>query len=514
VAVFAAARSNRSPAVPGLATASGARAQLIVGILAGIAAAAVTLVVVGHGTTKAAAILIIVAGTLWFATTRRTKLALALLTLYLGLLDGYLKLSTGSTAVSLVRDVLLYAICAGLLVRAVVDRRPLPLPAMTGWIVAFVAVVLVQLANPGDGTLYHSLAGVRQQLEFIPIFFLAAAYVRTKQTLRVFLILLLVIGAANGIVSWVQFHESPGQLAAWGPGYAERIDGTGGFQFAGRTFYSSTGQQYTRPFGLGSDSGGGGVAGMLALAAGFGILLTSRSRRRTLLIAVALAIGSAIAVYTSEGRSAVVGTAIVIFAFGFLATTVDGRKGKLLALAVGLVVSFLVVQSFITSNNSTDSRYSGLTAGSLLSTTSQARGQSYAIIGTNLRKYPLGAGLGVSGPASGVKGAPPLAGQVDAENELSFLIDETGIPGALVLIGMTVRLIWLGVRRIKLEPDPEIRLLLSGLVAALAGLFAIYAVSAITPTTPGGPFLWATAGIIAYWLVERPKERAAIGLAA
>ena len=76
----------------------------------------------------AAPSLLVVAGGLWFAGTRRTQLALALFVLYLGLLDGYLKLASGSNLVTFVRDLLLYAIVVGLLVRAIVQGKRLPLP--------------------------------------------------------------------------------------------------------------------------------------------------------------------------------------------------------------------------------------------------------------------------------------------------------------------------------------------------------------------------------------------------
>ena len=473
------------------------------GITMGLAAAGVTAVLVGNGTLKSVAILIVVVGTIWFAATRQTTLAMALLMLYLGLLDGYLKLATGSNLVTFVRDVLLYAICVGVLLRAIVERRPLSLPPLSGWVIAFSVLVVAQLANPDDGSLYHSLAGVRQQLEFVPLFFLAASFVRTKRALRWFLILMLAIGAANGVASWIQFNESPAQLASWGPGYAERVLGTGGFQFAGRTFYNSTGQQFTRPFGLGSDAGGGGDAGAFAIAGVLAMFLLARRRRGRLLFAVVMAAGAVVAIYTSEGRAAVISAVVIAFAFALLASVARGRKETIVAVGVGLAIAFFVVQAFVTTASSTTTRYSGLTAGKLLGTTSNARGRSYAQIPYNLSHFALGAGLGVAGPATGVKGGGPNAGNVDAENELSFLVVETGIPGAVVLISFTAMLFVLGARRVRLEEDSETRILLAAIIAPLGGMLALYLVSAATPTTPSGPYLWAVGGLASYWLVTR-----------
>lgn len=485
-------------------------APLAAGVGLGAVTAVFTLALHGVSALRVAAILVVAVGTVWFATTRRTELALGVWMLYVGLLDAYLKLSTGSSLVTFVRDVLLYAICAGVLVRAVVERRPLRLPPLSGWVFAFVAVVVAQLFNPADGTVYHSLAGVRQELEFVPLFFLTASYVRSKETLRWFLILLLVIGTANGIASWIQFNETPQQLAAWGPGYAARVLGTGNFAFAGRTFYTTGGHEFTRPFGLGTDSGEGGVAGAFALAAPLALLLAYRSRERwrTGLTLGALA-GSVIAVYTSEGRAALVASGVCLFAFAMFAFTVRGRRAAAIAVCVGAVLVFLVVQNVVSTNSSTTTRYGGLTATSILATTNNARGKDFAAIPQNLRDFPFGAGLGVAGPAAGVSGAPARAENVNAETELSFLVLDVGIPGAAVLIGLTIYLGLLALRRVRLEPDPETRVMLAAVAAPIAGVLALYTVTALTPSTPVGPYLWAVAGVISYWCSERPAERRA-----
>ena len=487
--------------------APGRFAPLAAAVLLGGAVAGFTLALQGHSALKVVAILIVVAGTIWCATTRRTALALGVWMLYVGLLDAPLKLATGSSVVTLVRDVLLFAICAGVLVRAVVEHRTLRLPPLSGWVLGFVAVVLAQLFNPADGSLYHSIGGIRQEIEFVPLFFLTATYVRDKRTLRWFLILLLVIGTANGIASWIQFNETPQQLAAWGPGYAQRVLGTGNFAFAGRTFYTATGQEFTRPFGLGTDSGEGGVVGGLALAAALALLLIARVRWRwrTFAILAALA-GSVVAVYTSEGRAAFVASGVCVFAFAMLAFNVRGRRTSAIAVCVGAVLAFLVVQSVVRSNSSTTTRYGGLTASSILSTTQSARGKDFAAIPTNLRDYPFGDGLGVAGPAAGVSGAPAMAETVNAETEVSFLVLEVGIPGAVLLIGMTLHLGLLALRRVRTEPDTNTRLMLAGATAPIAGVLALYTVTALTPSTPVGPYLWGIAGVISYWCVTRPAE--------
>jgi hypothetical protein len=481
---------------------------ILVGVAVGGICAALTLAVHGQSPLRTLAMLIVVAGTIWFATTRRVAIALALWMLYIGLLDAPLKLTSGSNLVTFVRDVLLYAICAGVLIRAVVEARSLRFPPLSGWVFAFVGLVLIQLANPADGTLWHSVAGIRQEVEFIPLFFLTAAFVRTKRALWWFVVLLLFIGVANGIASWIQYHETPQQLAAWGPGYAQRVLGTGGFQFSGRTFYTASGE-FTRPFGLGTDAGEGGVMGAFALAAALALLIGFRGAWWKRALVVLCLAGSVIAVYTSQGRAAVIASAICVFAFVILGFTIRGRRIGAMVGCIGVALALLLIQQFISVNSSSDTRYTGLTASSLLSTTEHARGVAFAAIPDNVRHYPFGAGLGSVGPAAGVSGAPSDAYGLNGESEISFLVLETGIPGAVVLIGFTVALAILCVRRIQDEPDRQTRLLLAAVTAPVAGMLALYAVSPLTPSTPVGPYLWGIAGVVSYWCVVRPRERAA-----
>lgn len=490
-------------------SADGLAGQIVAGLLVAGIAVVLTYAVTHLRGTVAIAALVVAAGTVWFATTRHTGMALALLMLYLGLLDGYLKLSSGSSAVTFVRDALLFAMAAGLLVRAIAKRQPLPLPPLSGWVLLFVVIVLAQVANPHGGTLTHSLAGVRQHLEFVPLFFLTYAFVRTTRALRVFAMILLVIAAANAAANFVQFHLTPAQLAAWGPGYAERINGQGNFEFAGRTFNDTLGTTHTRPFGLMSDAGSGGLVGAYAVGAILACATLFR-RLRYLLLSIAMAILVAIGVITSEGRGAVIAAVIVGFGFLLLTGSARGRVRTLFGGAVVAVVAVFVVQQIASSSGSLAFRYQGLTTAGIFSTTQQARGGSFAKIVPNVINHPLGAGLGIGGPASGLSGAPQFDGVADTETEISFATLETGIPGMVTLIGFTIMIFALGLRRLAREPDPEARIMLAAIIAPILGLLALYMITASSPTTPGGPYLWACGGIVAYWLVTRQRE---LGLA-
>lgn len=483
--------------------------QSLAGLAVAAVAASATVYVTSDFRLSTVAGVGMAAVSLWLATTRRTQLALALLMLYLGLLDGYLKLASGSSLVTLVRDVLLYAIVAGLLVRATIQRKRLPLPPLSGWVIAFVVLVLIQIPNPHAGTLFHSLAGVRQHLEFVPLFFLTYAYLRTTKALRVFVILLAVIAAANGIASFVQFRESPQRFASWGPGYAQRVLGEGIFAGGGRTFSTASGTGGTRPFGLGSDSGDGGLFAAVALG-GILALASLYTHRRYLLFAVVMAAGATLAVVTSQSRGVVVDSILILLAFLLLTATSRSRFTSLLGLALAVTVSVFVVQAIVGSAGSSGVRYHGLSPSSLVQTTNHARGKSIVDIPHNVITYPFGAGLATAGPASeSTSGASQLTinGNVDTETEFSFLTVETGIAGVLVYTGFVVALLVLGVRRCRHEPDREARVLLAALIAPLAGILVLFFISAPSDSVPTGPYIWAVGGVISYWLVTLPATR-------
>ena len=145
----------------------------------------------------------------WMFFSEHYERTLAVLALYLGLLDGFLKLKTGSTIATLGRDVLLYAIAAGALVRVTLRRRPFQIPALTLGVIAWVAICVAEVLNPVVPSISHAVAGVRQHIEFVPLFFLGYAVMRSERRLMGLFAVMLVVAAANGVVSLVQSHLTP-----------------------------------------------------------------------------------------------------------------------------------------------------------------------------------------------------------------------------------------------------------------------------------------------------------------
>jgi hypothetical protein len=441
----------------------------------------------------------------YFVANPRIEVSLAILMLYLGLLDGYLKLRTGSRVMTLGRDALFYSIVIGLLIRMTIRHDRIRVPPFAGHVLAFVLLVVVQIANPADANLHTSLSGLRPHLEWVPLFVIGFLVLRDLRRLRFFFILLLLMGCVNGFVGLVQFNLSPQQLAGWGSGYSHLVLGTGNFVGGARNFADSTGVVRVRPPALGSDEGFGGVLAMLAIPGGLALVGFASSGR--LRVVALLGIGGlSIGVVTSQARSVAVAAVAAVVAYGLLSARSRQRGVAIVSIAAGLAMFYVLVSAFVSSNASgAFERFGSIAPSQLAGSYSAARGSSLAVIPAYIGQIPLGGGLGRTGPAAVV--ATGGASGFNAETEFSYLIVETGVPGMLMLFALTIRLLMASLRIIPRVEDPETRAMIAALAAPLFSILGLWFVSTTSATTPLAPYFWLTAGGLAYWLTESVGDR-------
>lgn len=392
----------------------------------------------------------------------RLELTVGFLAVYLGLLDGPLKLSTGGGEVTAaVRNVLILAICLGAILRLLVRRERLTLPPLSGWVLAFVAIVLLEALNPSTHGILKILGGFRQQLQFVPFFFFGYALIRSKKRFRQLFIIVGVCALANGAVATYQTGLSPSQLSTWGPGYQAKVQaGTVGQKSSASRVYFSEGSARVRPLGLGSDAGFGGGLGVLALPFSLALLATWRSRRRW--TAAVLCIGAIVAVTTGLGRLQVVGAALGVIAFALLSLTTGRRvKRAFGAMAVILVIAIPFGYLFISAlRPGTFKRYNSIAPSKVTTTAPTHKENSWKKIPSLLGKAPFGVGLGTVGAAGGFGGriTELVEGHtVSAETQYNFIADELGAPGLIVWIALTGYVIVLVARRLPRTPDSSSR---------------------------------------------------------
>ena len=453
----------------------------------------------------AAAAALTVSLTAWMFFNERYEWSLAFLMVYLGLADGFLKLGTGVQAATLVRDLLFYAIVVGALVRLAVRRERLTLPPLSGWVIAWALVVLVEVANPHNGTLLHSVASVRPHVEWVPLFFLGYLIFRSKARIRNFLLLFAAIAAINGVVGLVQQNLTPDQLSSWGPGYAEALKGES--SVSARTFSDESGVERNRPFALGGDIGFGGTIGFLAVPAVLALLALPLGWRTKAAVGV-MAIGVVLGIASSASRTDVIAGIVAALVFAGLTVTSRGGVKTLVGVAAGLAIAFAAL-SVLSSDSEAGSfeRYNTIASpGQALSTAYSYRSGVLAEVPNYIVKIPLGGGLGSKGPAGSFAGGGGGKG-LNGESEPTFLLIEVGVPGLAVMLGFNLVLFYLSLTRIRRIGDWETRILLTGVAAALFALFATWFSGISTATVPDAPYLWLAGGILSYWLLGEGHAR-------
>lgn len=457
------------------------------------------------------ALIIGVVGTLVLITYPRLEISAMVVLLYLGLLEGPVKLGSGGhEAAAVVRDVVIYAVALGALLRLVVRKQTIKLPPLSGWVFAWGTLVLVEALNPRTIGLTKSLGGFRQHLEWVPFFFFGYALIRTKRRFRQYFIVVGVIALANGIVGSYQTTLSPGQLASWGPGYREFVYGSvqpgqkGGLH--GR-LTRVEGETRVRPPGLGSDAGGGAGWGARAIASCLALLSAIGLRRRWPYLLMVF--GALAGVATGQGRLQVVGAVLIVLLYTGLSLSAGRRVTRPLAAILGVAVLALPVGAVFVSafGSNTFARYSSIAPSNISTETKDTKTSSLKQIPNVISQSPFGVGLGTVGASTGFGGVAEHEGigshSVSAETQYNFVVAELGLPGLLLWAALTIRLLMLGLTRLRRIADIELRLDLAALLATLLG-FTIIGFSGPTMSSAAwGPFFWSTAGIFAYWFITR-----------
>lgn len=440
------------------------------------------------------------------AASARYEVTLTILALYLGLADGVVKLELANPLVSSIRDIMIAAISLGAIVRMTVRRDRIRLPPLSGWVIAFVVLTLVEAANPNTDGMAKILGGFRQQLEWVPFFFFGYMLMRSKERLRALFLILGVIALVNGVVSTYQTQLTPTQLASWGPGYNSLINGTG--SVSGRRYVDSAGESKVRPPALGSDMGFGGSMGVLALSGTLALMAVGGLRKRSV-VALVLFAGALIAIVTSLARTDILGGVIAVVAFAVLSLSAGQKATRPLAAIFVVGVISIVIISTLTSNigSAVFSRYESISPGKAATTSVNYREKDLTQIPSDIEHYPFGAGLSIVGAGAtfgGSSGAVIDGHLASAESQYNYVTLELGLPGLLLWVALSLKILVLVARRLRRIADVELRLSLAGVFAALFAFMFMGFAGPTMSSLPFGPYFWFAVGIASYWLAGSP----------
>jgi hypothetical protein len=451
-----------------------------------------------------------VLGVLALMLSSRYQITLAFLALYLGMLDGPIKLESASQAASGLRDLLIIAIGVGMLLRLVLGGERVSLPPLSAWVLAFVAFATIEAFNPDTHGFLKILAGYRQEFEWVPFFFFGYLVMRSKQRFRQLFLILGVIALANGIVGTVQSRLSPSALKSWGPGYNQRLSGSGG----GRT-YIAEGESHPRPLGLGSDSGFGGGVGVLALPGLVALLAAGRLRRRWPVILCCM--GALLGIATAASRTSVVSVVVALASFALLSFIAGLRISRpLVGLMVVAALALAVGSVLVAAEGGGIFKRQERLAGAVTSVASGEAEESeegqeggddgkvkhLSQIPADIAHDPFGLGLGTAGSVAGFGGREKNIieeQKVSGGSAYNLLTVELGAPGLLLWIGLSLNVIVLGVRRIRRIVDPELRTYLVAILASFLYLTVQGLAGSTLAVSPAGTYLWFVPGVVAYW---------------
>ncbi len=450
-----------------------------------------------------------VIGVFAFVVNTRLEITILVLAVYLGLLNGPVKLGVGAHELTgAIPDILVAAICAGALMRMVVAGERPRMPPLSAWVLAFVGTVMIEAFNPKTHGVLKIAGGFRQELQWVAFFFFGYILMRSKRRLRVFFIVVAVCASANAIVASYQTSLAPAQLASWGPGYRALYQPVSiGKSASGARVYDTEGEAHARPVGLGSDAGFSGGIGELALPFSLALFLVWRGRRRW--VAAALALSSLVGIIAGLGRLQVITGVLGVIAFVSLATVGGQSRRALVAVltVVALAIPFGAVYVGLL-RSGTFKRYETLETGSATEIATHKQG-AYTLIPHLLSVDPFGVGLGTVGAVGGFGGHVEhlLEGHgVSAETEYNLLADELGAPGlvawsilSLYVIAVIVR----GMRRIR---DPELVLLLAAAFAPFCILPITGSSGPFSVSPAAGSYFWFAIGIAAYWFAGGRRD--------
>ncbi len=429
----------------------------------------------------------------------RLEVTVTLVLLYLGLLDGPVKLLTNTRELTAsISDVIILAVCLGALMRLAVTRQRITMPPLSGWVLAWVVLVVVNAFNPRTEGILHVLGGFRQQLQFVPFFYFGYVLMRSKKRFRQLFIIVGVLALANGVVAAYQTELSPSQLAGWGPGYHNLIYPAGS---GSARVYFSEGEARVRPPGLGAEAGSSGAVGHVALP--MCLALIALSRRRKKWIATLLALGAIMAVIVGLGRLQLIGAGLGVVAFVGL-TLLSGRQftrtlGTILAVVVlAIPVGAIVVSSL---RSGTFKRYENIGTSSQTTLHKEA---AWSKIPKYVEVSPFGFGLGNSGAVSGFGGNANknlIEGHgLTSETQYNVLVKELGLPGLILWPLLAIYISLLVARRIRKVRDGELAVCLAGTIAAFVALPIEGSSGFVSGGVAGGAYYWFAIGVVAYWL--------------
>ncbi len=437
----------------------------------------------------------------------RRLLTVVVMLAYLSV-EGLLKLlSNYNPVVHVGMDLIVLAVAAAWAAQAVTQHRA-EIPHLP-WVRAiglYALWIVLQLLNPNGPGLVPALAAFKAHLTMIPLYFIAAAVLRSREDVVRFFMALAGVALVPYGAALVQYALGPSSVLDLSPRYWQNI-----------AFYHEW-----RPFGTSAVPGGSAVFAMMITPLAVVPLVVTKLPARLKWLAIG-SIALAAATFVVSGvRQTFLGCVLALVATAALLASRGRGRGLLAVLGVFVVGfgAYVGVQTFLepisTENVRNDPRSPAiwrersvtsrlLTLGETRAYLAARSGGLNAIV-QRATHYPFGAGLGRTGSGAGALAAQltatPESARIQSEvgwsdNYFADEITDAGIPGLALMATIVGGLLFGAARLARRAQDPVV----SGSAAAIAGLLATFVMiswgSQPLLNNPTLAFFWVVAGVLA-----------------
>ena len=413
---------------------------------------------------------------------------------------GLLKYKTGfNPIIHVTVDIMMGVICLGWFIRRFfvppVQKTPTPLAIL---IFIFIFICTIQIFHPNGYSYFASVGALKMHIFMIPLYFFGYHYLTSIRQFRQWILTFAIIGIVMGLVSVYQFQMGPDAIKEDMPEYGYMIDQN--------TWQDETGRSYFRPMSTTANPGGASTWMQCLIPLMVAVCFT-----RTFSIGSRIVLGLVLVFL-------IVTLSISLIRQMFMVTC--GRVGLIFMLQffhkrlkqhlMGLTVVFVLLISGINVATqvagSSGSAIRGLIA--LLSDPfnlyRENRGSSMYVAYQMAQMYPLGIGLGRTGPAASKFRAEiqtywekfGTATFNPSENYFQVLISETGLPGTITMLILTITILWRGYKSYLRLENNDLKWVAVASLSVLVSIFVVFFGGPALVTAPLNMFFWFLAGAL------------------
>lgn len=411
---------------------------------------------------------------------------------------GMLKYKTDfNPVIHVTLDIMMGLICLGWFVRRLFSRRegPSTRTPLGGFIALFIFVCVLQIFNPLSYSYLASFAALKMHIFMIPLYFFGYHSLRSIEQIKRWFVAFAVIGLVVGITAIIQFRKGPEQMKQEMPEVASMIDMN--------TWQDAGGKSFFRPPATTSNAGGGSTWMQCIIPLALAIFMfrrLSKTMRVFLMGAIVVLIAALLISLVRQMLMVTVASLFFVLFLQFRAGRLSRGFGVLCIAGLIGMLGWQVATGV--AGSALDELFDLFIHP--VEAFSKNRGYTYNIIHLVAQSYPLGAGLGRTGPAAmkfepdimaywETHGGPTL---MPGENYFLTMLSETGIPGTMVICLLTLTLVWKGWQSYRMIQHSDLKWAAAASLGVLASIVAVFFGGPALVTAPLNLFFWFLGGAL------------------